>query len=78
MLKPVKYDDSKTMVWYDFNVTTLEELDSCELDSFDVFNIPFSCYDKEVKNFHITFFSSKKSSTGYCAIFLKKRDKQEK
>jgi hypothetical protein len=72
MIKRVKFDDSKT-IFFNFEDTSIEELDNLELSYFDVFNIPKDYY--KLKNYFITFYNCPKSSTGVVAMFVNRNRK---
>ena len=73
MLIPVKFDDGN-LTWFDWTKTNEEEINNYDELHFDVFNVNFGeINEKLVTNYYVTYFSCKKSSTGYCAIFTRKR-----
>ena len=68
-MKRYKKDDSD-MIWFDFNEVTREELEACELQRFDVFNVPEDYFPDESEKYFITSFTCK---FGNCLMYLKKR-----
>lgn len=72
MIKRVKFDDGKT-IFFNFEDTSIEELDNLELSYFDVFNIPKGYY--KLKNYFVTFYNCPKSSTGVVAMFVNRNRK---
>ena len=74
MLKRVKFDDSGR-IYFNYDDTSLEELDNCGLSYFDVYNMPYRSYDEfgyTPQNYYLSFFSCDKSSTGYVGMFIHK------
>ena len=69
MLKRVKFDDSDR-IFFNFEDTTIFELDNSGLSYFDVYNMPFDSYS--CMNYYLTFFECKKSKTGYIGMFVHK------
>jgi hypothetical protein len=69
MLKRVKFDDSGR-IYFNFEDTTIEELDNSGLSYFDVYNMPFDGYG--LTNYYLSFFECKKSKTGYVGMFVHK------
>lgn len=73
-LKRVKFDDSDR-IYFNFEDTTLEELDNSGLSYFDVYNLPFLTYDEnsyKLKNYFLSYFECRKSKTGYVGMFIHK------
>lgn len=75
MLTAIKFDDSN-ILWFNWQTTNEKELDSLDVMHFDVFNVEYGeINEKALENFYVTYFECKKSLTGYCAIFTRKRCK---
>lgn len=78
MLVPVKFDDGN-LTWFDWTKTNEDEInrliDPRAVPHFDVFNVKYGEIDEaSVKNYYVTYFTCSKSSTGYCAMFTKKKN----
>jgi hypothetical protein len=74
MLQRVKFDDSDR-IYFNFEDTSLEELDNSGLSYFDVYNLPYLTYDVNsyrLKNYFLSYFKSSKSNTGYVGMFVHK------
>lgn len=74
MLQRVKFDDSER-IYFNFEDTSLEELDNSGLSYFDVYNLPYLTYDMNsyrLKNYFLSYFKSSKSNTGYVGMFVHK------
>ena len=74
MLKRIKYDDSER-IFFNYEDTSLQELDNSGLSYFDVFNIPYVSYDEfgyRPQNYFLSFYESKNSKTGYVGMFIHK------
>ena len=65
------WDDGET-VFLDYEKLTDEEINNLSLGIFDIINIPHKSFDSIIPNYVCSFFYSKKSKTGYCAIFINK------
>lgn len=64
--------DDGTTIFIDRERVVLQELNELKIGRFNVVNIPYQSYDNEIPNFYCTFYTSKKSSTGYVAMFVNK------
>ena len=74
MLQRVKFDDSDR-IYFNFEDTSLEELDNSGLSYFDVYNLPYLTYDVNsyrLKNYFLSYFKSSKSNTDYIGMFIHK------
>lgn len=65
------FDDGQT-IFLDRERVTLYELNELVIGNFNVVNIPKQSYDVEIPNYYCSFYESKKSSTGYVAMFINK------
>lgn len=74
MIKRVKVGSSKT-IYFNFEDTNIEELDSLNLSYFDVYNIPKDYY--KLNNYFVSFSSCsfETSKTGYIAMFVNRNRK---
>lgn len=72
MIKRVKFGSSKT-IYFNFEDTNIEELDSLNLSYFDVYNIPKDYY--KLNNYFVAFSSCGNSKTGVIAMFVNKNRK---
>ena len=74
MLRRVKFDNSES-IYFNFEDTSLEELDNSGLSYFDVYNLPFLTGEvdpNKLKNYFLSYFECPKSNTGYVGMFVNK------
>ena len=74
MLQRVKFDNSES-IYFNFEDTSLEELDNSGLSYFDVYNLPFLTGEvdsSKLKNYFLSYFECPKSKTGYVGMFVHK------
>ena len=74
MLQRVKFDDSDT-IYFNFEDTTLKELDNSGLSYFDAYNLPFTRDNADpyiIKNYFLCYVNNSKSNTGYIGMFVHK------
>ena len=68
----IKNFDDGTTIFLDWNkIENPEDLNRLVLSRFNITNVPYeSLYNVEKNNYHISFYKSDKSSTGYIAMFI--------